>query len=171
VQTPIRSKPSAPAALWSLAFVSLLLNVALAALVVVIVLSARQFAAGTADALAAVGSQDINYTLRLNQTVPVRADVPFAQNIVAPVNQSIEVNTVVTVSRELPVIGVIELDVPIQTSIPISFEVPIVVSQTFAISADVPLNMEIPLSIRINETPLKATIDSVVRSLNAFAGR
>ncbi len=171
MQTPIRSKPSAPATLWALALVSLLLNIALVALIVVVVMWARQFAADTADALNAVGNQDINYTLRLNQTVPVRAEVPFAQTIVVPISQSIDVNTIVTVSRELPVIGVIDLDVPIQASIPVNFEVPIAVNQTFPVSADVPLNMEIPLSIRVNETPLKAAIDSVVRSLNTFAGR
>lgn len=171
MQSPVRSRPSAPAALWALALVSLLLNLALGALIVFVVVWARQFAADTADALIAVGDQDINYTLRLNQTVPVRADVPFAQSVVVPINQTINVNTVVTVSRELPVIGVIDLDVPIRASIPVNFEVPITIDQTFPISADVPLNMEIPLSIRVNETPLKATIDSVVRSLNTFAGR
>ena len=171
MQTPTRPRASAPAALWALALVSLLLNIALAALLVVATLSVRQFAADTADALAAVGNTDINYTFRLNQTVPVRAEVPFTQNIIVPISQSIDVDTVVTVSRELPVIGVIDFDVPIQASIPVQFDVPIMVSQTFPVSAEVPLNLEIPLNIRISETPLKATIDAVVRSLNAFAGR
>lgn len=171
MQTPVRSKPSAPAALWALALVSLLFNVALVALVVVAVISARQFAADTADALVALGNQDINYTFRLNQTVPVRAEVPFAQSFVVPIRQSIDINTVVAISRELPVIGVIDLDVPIQTSIPVSLSVPVAISQTFPVNADVPLNLEIPISIRVNETPLKATIDSAVRSLNMFAGR
>ena len=171
MQTPIRPRASAPAALWALALVSLFLNIALAVLLVVIVLSARQFASDTADALSDVGNQDINYTFRLNQTVPVRAEVPFTQDIIVPISQSINVDTVVTVSRELPVIGVIDLDVPIQASIPVQFDVPIVVSRTFPVSAEVPLNLEIPLNIRISETPFKATIDSVVRSLKAFAGR
>ncbi|MCS7059570.1 MAG: hypothetical protein RMN25_00230 [Anaerolineae bacterium] len=171
MQTPIRSKPSAPAALWTLALASFLLNVVLIALLILGIMWARRLAADTADALIAFGNQDINYTLRLNQTVPVRAEVPFVQNVVVPIRQTIDVNTVVTVSRELPVVGVLEFDVPIQASIPVQFDVTIPVSQTFPVNTDVPLNMEIPLSIRVSDTSLKSTIDSVARALNTFAGR
>jgi hypothetical protein len=81
------------------------------------------------------------------------------------------ISATVKVGKELPVLGKIEFDVPIQTNVPISLSVPVAISQTVPVNADVPLNLEIPLEIPVRDTPIKATLDQVVKALNNFAGR
>jgi len=164
-------KHSAPTALWVIAIVSLALNVVILVVLVAGLVAARQMAGDAASALESFSQQTISYRFRVNQTVPVSADVPFQLDLIVPVNQTLDVNTVVTVSRELPVIGQIEFDVPIQTSIPVSFEVPLIINQTFPITTDVALNLEIPLDVSIADTPLKQAIDAVAQPLKVFGGR
>ena len=162
---------TAPPVLWALTIVSLLLNAFIITILILVVVVGRQVAASVADQLQAFGNQTINYKFRVNQTVPVNTSVPFQKNLIIPFQQTIPVSTTVKVGKELPVLGLIEFDVPIDTSVPVSFSVPISISETIPVNAEVPLNLEIPLEIPVRDTPIKATLDEVVRALNTFAGR
>ena len=162
---------SASPALWALAIVSLLLNIIVIGALVIVFVVGRQIAADVADQLDAFGRQTINYKFHVTQTVPVRTNVPFSHSAVIPFNQNLPISTTVKVSKEIPVIGQISFDVPIQANVPVSLSIPIEISRTIDVNAEVPLNLEIPLEIPLKDTPLKATLDSVVKTLNTFAGR
>jgi hypothetical protein len=171
MRNPERFAPRAPRTLWAAALISLFLNVALAGALVYGWATARRVAGEAATALDAFADQTITYQFRLNQTVPVRAEVPFEETLMVPVRRDLDINTTVTVSQELPVIGQVTFDVPIRANIPVSFEIPFVISQTFPVQADVPLNLEIPVELPIRDTPLKPAIDALSRPLKDLAGR
>ncbi len=171
MRNPEHPAPSAPKALWVIALISLVLNLALAGALVYGWVTARRFAADTATALETFSNQTITYRFRLNQTVPVRADVPFEQTLMMPVRQNLDIDTTVTVSQELPVIGQVTFDVPIRANVPVSFDIPFVISETFPVYTDVPLNLEIPVELPIRDTPLKPAIDALIQPLKNLAGQ
>ncbi len=165
-----RRRPVSPI-LWVLAVGSFILNLLIMAALIKAVLVGRQMAATMADQLDAMSQQSINYTFHLSQTVPVHTSVPFSYTAVVPFNQVIPISTSVWVTKELPVVGQIAFDVPIQAAVPISLSIPIQITRTIDVNADVPLDLSIPLQIALRDTPLKGTLDNLITSLNALAGR
>ncbi len=157
--------------LWALAIVSFALNVVVIAALVTAVMAGRRIAADMADQLDAFSQQTINYKFHISQTVPVRTSVPFNHSAVVPFSQVVPISTTVRVAKEIPVVGQIAFDVPIQARVPISLSIPITINRTIDVNADVPLDLDIPLEIPIRDTPLRASLDNVVRILNNIAGR
>lgn len=165
------ARGGAPAGLWAIAILSLALNGVIIAAGLFLVLTSRQAAGDAAAALDALTRENVNYTFRVNQSVPVRTDIPFSRTLVIPIERTLDVSTVVTVTRDIPVIGAIEFDVPIQATVPVSFDVPIVISETLPVNIDVPLNLDIPLQVTLSETPLQRAIEPLVKALYRLAGK
>ena len=168
MQQPQRS---ASPFLWALVVVSLLLNVLVIATLAMVAVMGRQVAADMADQLDAFGQQTVNYKFHISQEVPVKTSIPFNHSTVVHYSQVMPISTTVKVAKEIPVVGQIAFDVPIQANIPISLSIPVQISRTIDVDAEVPLSLDIPLEIPLKDTPLRATLDSLVKTLNAIAGR
>ncbi|MCL5999556.1 MAG: hypothetical protein M1546_26340, partial [Chloroflexi bacterium] len=85
-----RPRPASPL-LWVLTIISLLLNLAIIAVLVVVIVVGRQMAGDVADQLEAFGNQTINYKFRVNQTVPIHTMVPFDHTVVVPFQQAVPI--------------------------------------------------------------------------------
>ncbi|HEY3340872.1 MAG TPA: hypothetical protein VGK81_02595 [Anaerolineae bacterium] len=162
---------SASPILWALAAVSFVLNIVVIGVLMILFMYGRQAAADLADQLGAFSNQTINYSFHITQTVPIRTNVPFSYTTVMPFSQSLPISTTVNVSKEIPVVGLITFDVPIRADVPVSLSIPIQISHTIDVNVAVPLNLNIPLQIPLQDTPLKATLDGIVKTLNMLAGR
>jgi hypothetical protein len=162
---------SASPIFWALAVVSFVLNILVIGVLMILFVVGRQAAADLADQLTAVSQQTINYSFHIAQTVPIHTSVPFTNTTVVPFNQNLPISTTVKVSKEIPVVGLITFDVPIQADVPVSLSIPIQISRTIGVNTEVPLSLDIPLQIPLKDTPLKTTLDGIVKTLNTLAGR
>jgi len=127
-------------------------------------LKLRQMAVGVLDqateSLAALGNERIDYPVRIQQDIPVAANVPFNQTMVVPV--PISFTAVVPVDL---VLTTMDLEIPIDLTVPIDMEVPVTISQTIHVSTTVPLDMEIPVTIDVAETPLSGYLEQFRKAL------
>lgn len=143
--------------LWVVALVSLGLNLAL---INTLSEARAQLAVGAQQAARAVGqvrASTITYTVRIDQSLPVSATVPFYRTFRVPVNDVFRIDTVVNVPFQTP-FGSFPIAVPLQTSVPISFEVAVPIEAEIPVFTVVPVNLAIPVVIRIRETELGAAL-------------
>lgn len=121
---------------------------------------------------AALATQRIEYRFALDQTVPVRADIPLNHSLPVQVqfevNQTVPFETSVTVNQTLQV--PIRTELPLNTiaTVPLSLgggetqiiNIPIEASLPLDVLLEVPLNIQIPVQAEI---PLRLPVDEQVQ--------
>ena len=150
---------------------SLAIGLVLLALVVAVTLTARNIAAEAATQIEAVSRGTITTTVRISQTVPIRASVPVNQAFEVPFNQQLPIDTVIKLQRELPVIGLVNFDLPIKTTIPVNVKVPVTINQNLPIDTSVLVQLDVPVTVSLAGSPLSAQLNAIAATLRRFAGR
>jgi hypothetical protein len=147
-----------------LVLVSLALNV----FIIVQLLKVRRMATNLANQAAQdlrpLEDARIRYTVKVNETLPVSADVPFHETINVPIKTSIPISITVPIHERIQVpvdAGLlsfdldvpIDLEVPVNLDVPIDLQVPVTISRTMSISTSVPISLAIPIDIPLADTP------------------
>lgn len=147
-------------ALWVVALISLALN----GFVIQALLNARRQAAdGAAQAVTALGrlrESSINYTVHIDESIPVSLNVPFNTTVAVPISTTIPINTEVTAEINT-FLGPIPVTVPIHTSVPVNLRTEVPVNVTVPISTSVPVKFDVPVVLDLADTKLGEALMSV----------
>ena len=150
--------------LWFAALSSLALNVWLVNALLVARRQMGEAAGVAAQSVGALRGASIDYTFKVQQEVPVTANVPFHTTLDVPLKLSLPVNTEVTVPLKTP-FGSFDLKIPISTTVPIDLKTQVPISTSFRIATTVPVSLEIPVKIAIADTSLGAALLKVEMKL------
>ncbi len=147
--------------LWSVAILSLLINIVLviALLIANGKLSSLRGNAATALSDTAIVLEDIkngsfDYTVAIDEDLPVTGDIPVSFVAQVPIKTTIPINTSVTVPVDVPYAGTVNVVIPIYADVPIDMIVDVPIEETIPIDITVPVQLEVPISVAIADTPL-----------------
>jgi hypothetical protein len=153
--TPIPTKQGMPFhyyLLWLFALVSLGLNI----FIIKTLLDVRQQASvaftDAANSMATIRNGTIEYTVNINEEIPVALDVPVKFTVEVPIKRTIPIDTVVQVPLQLPLVGERIIDVPISTTVPLDLMIEIPVDQVVPINGTIPVRFDVPIKLLLNET-------------------
>jgi hypothetical protein len=154
--------------LWAVALISVAGN----ALIINALLQARRQAGdGAAQAAVAVGrmrAASINYTMHIDEAVPVSLDVPFKTTVVVPISVTLPINTEVTAELNT-LLGPIPVTVPIHTLVPVNLRTEVPINLTVPISASVPVKFDVPVNLDLATTKMGDALAGVQASLEKAA--
>jgi hypothetical protein len=139
--------------LWSLVIVLLILNLALLYALNQVRLSAIETLDKVEATLDGLANEIVVYDIKMNQAVPVKADVPFDQTMEVPLNTVIPIDQTLTVPFKTPA-GDVMLDIPVKADFPIDITVLVHFNKTINVETVVQLNTTLPVEIDIARTPL-----------------
>jgi hypothetical protein len=173
--------------LWLVALTSLLLNVALAAVLLNARTQLQDGAAALTAALDTVEFDDIELEITIDETVPISLTIPFSDTFQVPIRETIPVATTVlfedlievpidaiipidtdfVVQVDIPLVGRTGIPIPIVTTIPVSLTVEVPISRVIPVETDievdflvdVPVQSEIPVN---TELPVQLNIPVVI---------
>ncbi len=138
--------------LWVVAGVSLALNLTLIGTLLVLRNRAGQALAATTTVLNEVDFDAYDFTVSIDETLPIETSVefdetfivpidttipidtsiPFEETVVVPINTVIPVNTTVSIPVSIPFAGTVNIiDLPITTQIPVNLNVEVPISKEF----------------------------------------
>jgi hypothetical protein len=168
ISSPAPIRPPGYIALWIITILSLLLNVVILLQFVMV----RQVALQAIDdAIAMVDSLQnttLTYTARVDDTVPINADLELSESIPVPINETLPINANVNVPVRIGPFGTYNVTVPISGSVPVNTTLSIVIDQPLHVSTTVPIHLEIPIQVAIKDTPLADTLGDVKTRLEAL---
>ena len=154
--------------LWSLALISLALNV----FTINALLSARRQAGAAATSVVksieAVKGSRFEYVVKIDKDILFATNVPINFTVQVPISQTVPINTTVNVPLKTP-LGTFPVDIPISTRVPINLTVDVPIKQTVPVSATVPVKMDVPIVINLASTPFGAGLDELKTMLKNLA--
>ncbi len=108
--------------------------------------------------LEAFGGSTIEFTVAIDEQVPIEADIVFDRTIDVPVMTTLPIDevveTTITVAgpfgTEIPV----DVTVPIALDLPIDLEFPLEVSEQIPVSTVVPVQLDVPVRLDVGDTDL-----------------
>ncbi|MEK7439862.1 MAG: hypothetical protein AAB571_09865 [Chloroflexota bacterium] len=154
--------------LWGVAAISLLLNLYTIASLISVRQQAGIAFANAAKSLEAVKTSRVEYTVKIDKEIPFAANVPINLTVQVPINQTIPLDTIVNVPIRTP-LGTFPIDVPINTKIPINFTIDFPINKSFPIATNVPVKMDVPIVINLGETSFGKSLDDLQVVLNKLA--
>jgi hypothetical protein len=111
-----------------------------------------------ATTVEAAKSDQVRYTLPIDQQIPVDVDVPIQRSMTIPINTEVRIQQDIV----LPVdtgFGTLDIPIPIDATIPVSTSVPIELDQTVNISTTVPIRLDVPITIDFGSSELSGYLD------------
>ncbi len=160
--------------LWIVAVAALALNLYLINTLLQVRAQAGLAAAQAADAVGQIRDARIEYTVNVDQVIPVDVTVPISRTITVPISNTIPISTVVTIPLEIPGFGTRNLTLPIRTELTLRLQQTIPVSLTVPINAEVPVQLTVPIAIDVADTAFgpqlsdgQAYLDSLAAELGA----
>jgi hypothetical protein len=157
--------------LWFVALSALALNVWLLNTLLGVRRQAGEAAVGAAQEIRLLRESEFEYTVRIDQSLPISLTVPFKQTFEIPINQTIPISTVIQVPFEIPFVGTRVFDVPLRTSVPITLDVAIPVNLTVPISTSVPIKLNVPIRLAVADMPIDDTLDRAEIYLEELGGQ
>jgi hypothetical protein len=158
---------------WIVACLSLVINVGL----IIALLVARselfalrgEVATTLTDLLAVlenVKASSFDYTVAIDQELPVKGDIPVSFVVHVPIKTTIPINTSVSVPANIPFVGTVYVNVPISANVPVDLTVDVPIEQTIPIDITVPVQLDVPISIKIADMPLAQNLTDLQAVLN-----
>ncbi|MGQ0604798.1 MAG: hypothetical protein ACT4QE_24215 [Anaerolineales bacterium] len=157
--------------LWFVALSALALNVWLLNTLLGLRRQAGEAAAVAAQEIKLLRESSFDYTVKIDQSLPISLTIPFKQTFNLPINQTIPISTVIQVPLEIPFVGTRIFDVPLRTSVPITLNVDIPINLIVPISTSVPIKLNVPIRLTIADTPIDATLDRAETYLEDLGGQ
>jgi hypothetical protein len=156
---PIGPWPPGYILLWILTMASVVINVILLRQI----LLARQIALASVresiHVLENLQTQVINYEVQIDETLPIKTDVPINMTVPITIRDDFEINTSVTASIPAGPLGSIPVRVPVSTTVPIDKTFNIEIDQVLTIDTTIPVKFNVPLSFSVEQLGLFATIE------------
>lgn len=147
--------------LWVIAVTSLTLNVFIVSALLAVKQQAGEAFLGAAGMVGDLKASRFDYTVNVDEELPVEASVPIDFMVQVPISETIPISTTVSVPIQFPIIGTRTITVPISTRVPISLTVEVPIKQNIPFAATIPVQFEVPISIELADTPLAQSLDEV----------
>ncbi len=147
--------------LWVIAVTSLTLNVFIVSALLAVRQQAGEAFLSAAGMVGDLKAGRFDYTVNVDEDLPVEATVPINFNVQVPISETIPISTTVSVPIQFPLIGTRTINVPISARVPISLTVEVPIKQTVPIAATIPVEFDVPISIELADTPLAQSLDEV----------
>jgi hypothetical protein len=141
------------ALLWGVVISLFILNLALLYVLNLARLTAVEALGQVETTLDKLAKEVVVYDIRVNQAVPMKADIPLNQKMDIPIQTVIPINQEMKLPFKTPA-GEIMLDVPIKADFPIDTVVPLDFNQTVKVDTTVQLDTTVPVEIAVAKTPL-----------------
>lgn len=109
------------------------------------------------------------YTLSVDEQLPVSATVPVNFNVQVPIEHSLPISTNVTIPIET-FLGTYRFNAPIYTTIDVNFDIEVPINETIDFATTVPVQFDVPVAIAFADTPLGPVLDKVYYKLIELAG-
>lgn len=139
--------------LWGVVISLFILNLALLYALNLARLTAVEALSQAETTLDMLANEVVVYDVRVNQAVPMKADIPFNQKMDIPIKTVIPIDQEMKLPFKTPA-GEIMLDVPIKADFPIDTVVPLDFNQTVKVDTVVQLDTTVPIEIAVAKTPL-----------------
>lgn len=120
--------------------------------------------ASLADGVAQAKTSQVQYTVPIDQQLPIDIDVPIKRSLDVPINTAVRIQQTVNLPVETA-LGNFTIPVPIDANVPISTTVPIVFDQTVTISTTVPIKLDIPVQLDLGSEQLAPLLDRLRQRL------
>ena len=155
--------PSGYGLLWTIAILSLLLNIGLIAGAVYILNQTSAQLSAAADTVAQSKLSNFDVPVNINETIPISFTVAYKDEFNVPVNTTVPVSTsfafkdtvVFPINEVIPVDPSIAIKIPILNQ-PIPIEIPIKTDIPVKLNVEIPLDYTIPIE---TEIPVNLTVD------------
>lgn len=157
--------------LWLIAISSLALNVLILQQLVSTREAARQAVRDARAMVVNLQDQGFSHTIKINETLPVEADLPVKETIPIPINETFTVNAAATIPINLGPFGSRTVTVPVGGEVPVNTTIEIELDRTFHVSTVVPVNFEVPIDIKLASTPLYQTLLDVENKLESLEAK
>jgi len=112
----------------------------------------------------------IQYTVQINDQIPVQAVVPFQENLQVPIQATIpiseELSTTVTI--EISQLGLsipVDITLPLVLDVPVDLTVPFNIDRQVPVSTTVPIRLQVPIVVNLGETDLAQYVELLKQSL------
>jgi len=154
--------------LWVVALLSLLIN---AGLVYGLMLARQRAAEGAqtaAEAVAALRSASLEYTVHLDQSLPVSLTVPFNTIVRVPISTTLPIDTEFNFSLHT-LLGDFPVNLPVHAEVPVNLTSQVPLDVVVPISATVPVSLDVPIKIDVSQTPLGQSLGPTQTYLEKLA--
>lgn len=164
--------PISNSILWGVVISLFILNLALLYALNLARLTAIEALSKAEVTLDKLSEEVVVYDVQINQGVPLKADVPFNQQMDIPIKAVIPIDQEMNLPFKTPA-GEIMLNVPIKADFPIDTIVPLDFNQTIKVDTVVQLDTTVPVEIAVSKTPLASYLEQakldVVRLRNRLS--
>lgn len=117
-----------------------------------------------ATSISEAKNSKLNYTVAIDQQVPINVDVPIQRSFSVPIDTQVRIQQ----NIDLPVetaLGNFTIPVPIDANIPVSTTVPIQFDQTLNIDTSVPIKLDVPVQIDLGSEQVSPVLDRLREKL------
>ncbi len=115
----------------------------------------------TRAALATLPGQTLTVPIRIQETVPVSAQIPIREAFDVPIHTVLPISTDVEVPLNIPFLGERRISIPIQAEVPIYVEVVVPVSKTVRLEASLAVSMEVPVQVDLGTLGLEGLLEDL----------
>ena len=124
----------------------------------------------TIQELEAFDEVTIEYTVQIDEQMPVEAIVPFRENMRVPVQVTIPINEEINTTAvfQISQLGLsipVDITIPLRFDVPIDITVPVDIDRQVPISTTVPIQLEVPIVLDLGETPLPRYVELLEQGL------
>jgi hypothetical protein len=147
--------------LWLVALVSLGLNIFIIYTLLDVRRQAAESFARAAEAVSVIKDGSIEYTVKIDEEIPIALDVPVQFTVEVPIVETIPVNTTVGVPVEIPLVGTRTISIPILANIPINLTVQVPIDKTIPVDATLPVKFDVPVTLKIADTSFGDGLEDV----------
>jgi len=154
--------------LWLVALLSLAVNVWLIRTLLIVRRQVGEAAGRAAQAIGALRESSIDYTVSVEQDVPVSLTLPVNTTVNVPIHTQLPINTQVTVPLETP-FGQIPLTFPVQTIVPVNLQPEVPINATVPVSMIVPVALEVPIHLALSDTAFGQSLSDAQGYLERLA--
>lgn len=124
----------------------------------------------TIQELEAFDEVTIETTVQIDEQIPVRAVVPFQENMRIPVQVTIPIRDEIATTAvfQISQLGLsipVDITIPLMFDVPIDITVPVDIDRQVPISTTVPIQLEVPIVLDLGETPLPRHVELLEQGL------
>jgi|HigsolmetaAR202D_1030399.scaffolds.fasta_scaffold00031_33 hypothetical protein len=123
-----------------------------------------------ATAVVSAKQEKLRYDFRIDQTLPIRLDVPVDQSIEVPIQTEVRIKQQV----DLPIstsLGTFNIPIPLDVTVPVSTTVPIEFHRTIPISTSVPIKFDVPIELDLGSPEFASYLDRLHDALLTMRAR
>ena len=147
--------------LWLVALISLGLNGFIINSLLTVRRQAAEAFTQAAEAVSVIKDGAIEYTVKIDEEIPIALDVPVRFTVDVPIVETIPVNTTVGVPVEIPLVGMRTINIPISANIPINLTIKVPIDKTIPVDAALPMKFDVPVTLKIADTSFGDGLEDV----------